>query len=258
MIHGKWTSWATLIFLAMASLSYAQKNTDSKDKKNATQATSALDASSFSISMNGRQVARETFHIDSRGGEATIHSELHYADGATKAEQTAELKVNSNGELKKYFWKETAPGSSLIDVEPQDQNFLTLRYVENGTDMSKAKDMTHPLSITTNILDDYFFSHIEVLAWRYMASICKLDEKGVSQCKMELQRFPAMNPHQQTSYLISIKMTGQDKCKWNNSDHHCVILNFKTESSEWTVWLDSADYKMLRLTTPEGLEVVRE
>jgi len=259
MINRKWTVWATLIFLAMASALYAQKNSTSNDKKKAPEPASMLDSGTFSIQLNGRQVAREEFHIESHGSEATIHSDLHYADGATKAEQTAELQIDSNGVLKKYNWKETAPGSSLISVEPQDQNFLTLRYVENGADLSKAKDTTHPLSVATNILDDYFFSQIEVLAWRYMAAICRLDEKGVNQCKMELQRFPALNPHQQTSYLISVRMTGQGKCNWKNKEHNCVTVKFNTEASEWTVWLDSTDYnKMLRVNTPEGLEVVRE
>jgi len=258
VIPRKSVLWTALIILSTATLLCAQKNPSSNDKKNAQQPAKTVDASSFSILVNGRQVAREIFHIESHSGEALIHSELHYANGDTKAEQTADLQLGANGTLKKYMWKESLPGNSMVAVDPVNDNFLTLRYVENGTDMTKAKDLTQPLGTDTNILDDNFFSHIEVLAWKYLASACKPNEKGVTQCKADAIRYPILIPHQQTSFIMSVQLTGQAKCKWKSADHDCTSLKLTTESGEWTVFLDSADYKMLRVLTPDGLEVVRE
>jgi len=220
-----------------------------------------VDAGTFSVMVNGHRVASESFHIDQVQGVATIYSEMHYADVNNKAEQTSVMELARNGQLKRYTWKEVSPGKSMIVVEPQDQNFLSLKYSENGEDITKAKDVTRPLSPNTIILDDNIFVHIEVLAWRHIATVCKPDGKGTNLCKTEPQPYPVLVPHQQFAAIVKIQLTGQTKLKWKGADHNCKTLKLVTDSGEWTVWLldDPADsLKMVRVTTPEGLEVLRD
>src|SRR5579864_8135273 len=118
MNHRRLTIFAALALLCIVSVASAQKN--SSNEKRVASTSKSVDTGTFSIQMNGRQVAKETFQIDSQGGAATIHSELHYADGPTKAEQSSDLQLGANGTLKKYTWKETSPGASSISVEPLD------------------------------------------------------------------------------------------------------------------------------------------
>jgi hypothetical protein len=241
-----------ITLLVAINLVAAQKN---------NSAIAPVDAGTFSILVSGHRVATEIFHIDQVPGSATIYSNLQYSDANNKAEQTSVMELGRNGQLKRYTWKEVTPSKSMIVVEPEDQNFLSLKYTENGEDITKAKDASRPLSPNTVILDDNIFVHIEVLAWRHMASICKLDEKGMNQCKGDAQQYPVLVPHQQFSAIVTIQLTGKSKFKWKGIDRNCKTLKLVTESGEWTIWLleDQKDnMKMLRVTTPEGLEVLRD
>ena len=252
MNHRTYPTLSFFVFMIALTLNATQKNN--------TTATS-VDSGTFAIMVSGHRVATEIFRIDQLPGSASIHSEMHYADANNKAEQTSDMELGSNGQLKHYIWKEVSPGKGMIVVEPQDQNFLSLKYTENGDDMTKAKDATRPLSPNTVILDDNIFVHIEVLAWRHMATVCKPDGKGINQCKGETQRYPVLVPHQQFSAIVTIQLTGQSKFKWKGTERNCKTLKLTTESGEWLVWLleDPTDnLKMVRVTTPEGLEVLRD
>jgi len=239
------------LFLAL-NLHAAQKNNN---------AVVPVDSGTFTVMVGGHRVATESFRIDKIQGAATIYSEMHYSDGNNKVEQTSVMELEHDGQLKRYTWKEISPGKSLIVVEPQDQNFLSLKYSENGEDVTKAKDASRPLSPNTVIMDDNNFIHIEILAWRHMAIVCNLGGKDAIQCKGESKPYPVLVPHQQYSAIVKIQLTGQTKYKWKGAEHNCKTLKLETESGEWTVWLlddPSDNLKMVRLTSPEGLEVLRD
>ena len=100
--------------------------------------------------------------------------------------------------MQHYEWHELAPEKSEIIVEPQDE-FL----VEHITS-EKEKKFEQPFLVpaTTMVLDDFFFSHWEILTWRYLASICK-PVNGVNQCAPQKSQFGVIVPRQHTSIASS-------------------------------------------------------
>ncbi len=163
-------SWLLLISAAVA----APANDKEKDKGPAGQ---TVDAGSFGVFMNGRRVATEKFSIqqDSTGSVAT--SEFKTEEGVDKAAQSSELQLTATGDLKKYEWKEISPGKAQAVIVPND-NLL----VEHSTNNPQDKPEEHPflLPISTSVLDDYFFVHREILAWKYLATGCHQDKGHVS------------------------------------------------------------------------------
>src|SRR5205085_12441084 len=143
---------------------------DKASDKKAAAATS-VDSGTFGIVINGKRVATETFHVDQRSDGSNITAELRFEDASIKAVQNSEMTMNAGGVLKKYVWQEVQPGKARIVIEPQDDHFMITRVFENGGDNSK--DTVHPLSAETSIMDDNFYSHIQVLAWKYMALGCQ-------------------------------------------------------------------------------------
>src|SRR3954465_6243686 len=197
-------SMSLLLLLACTSLNGADKN----DKK---IAPSSVDAGTFAIMVGGRRVASETFHVDQRQDGSSISSELKFEDANLKAIQNSEMTMQPNGLLKKYTWKEVTPGKAQIVVEPQDEQFMVAHVSENaGAD---AKDTVHPLAPETSIMDDNFFSHMEVLTWKYMAFGCKLNAQQQTVCNWRPLRMPVFIPHQQQSLIVEVNYLGVQKGK---------------------------------------------
>src|SRR5215471_8665701 len=92
-----------------------------RDKEKKTSATKVVDIGSFCVFMNGKRVATEKFRIEQGPEVGTINSEIKVDDGDNKAEQTAEMQVAQNGQLRIYKWKSTVPAREESVVEPKDQ-----------------------------------------------------------------------------------------------------------------------------------------
>jgi len=239
-----------LIVLVMSAVAIAAGKP--KEKTASAEATSIADQGSFGISINGHRVATEKFRIEQDGGTAHVDSELSYDDGTHKAAQTSKLELTAGGNLKRYEWEETSPTKSSIVVEPQDENFM-VEHVNNQIE-GPPKDVEHPLASNTTILDDNFFSQVELLAWRYLATSCTSAAGGL-QCKLAPQHVPALIPHQQTSVLLEISYLGIQKIQTKNGLQDMGAFKIKSDDGEFTFWLDS-NQKLARLVIPESNTVV--
>jgi hypothetical protein len=224
-----------------------------KDDK--TPGTQMVDSGSFGVFMNGKRVGTETFSIHQSGGESTITSEFKSEAGLDKAVQTSEWQMASSGELRKYEWKEVSPGQSQAVVVP-NQDFLIERFKSNPQEKDQEQPFLLPAS--SSLLDDYFFVHREVLAWKFLASSCK-QEKGELQCPLKQRvQFGALNPHSRSSLSVGVEFAGRDKVTIRGVEHELNRLNLKIESTEWSLWLDD-QFKLQRiLIAGENTEVVRD
>lgn len=214
-----------------------------------------VDSGSFGVFINGRRVATETFSITQSPHGSVTTSRFRTESGAEKAEQTSELQISPTGELKRYEWKEVSPGQAQAVVTPND-TFL----IERSTKTPQEKAEEHPflLSSSTSILDDYFFVHREVLAWKYMASTCRQQNAQV-QCPVgQKAQFGTLNPHARSSMLVTLEVAGQEKLNVKGTEQQMSKLTLKGETGEWTIWVDD-QFKVQKMAIPqENTEIVRD
>jgi hypothetical protein len=214
-----------------------------------------VDSGSFGISVRGQRLATETFRMEQRR-DANVASAQLQTVAEPKSVQSAEMEILSNGALKRYTWKETAPGKSQIVVEPQDNAFLVVKASES--DVATAKDSTHPLSPFTSILDDNFFSQLQVLAWKYLAMGCRASKAGKIECTHTEQRLAIINPHQQQSQTVTMRSLGSQKLRLKSGESDCHILKLTAESGDWMMWLDEKNRLQKVVVPSENIEVVRD
>jgi hypothetical protein len=239
-----------LCVLAMSAVAYASDKKD--DHKPAAQ---MVDSGAFGVFMNGRRVATETFSISQNGGGSSITSQFKSDAAADKAEQTSVWDMGNNGELRSYQWKEVSPGQSQA-VVVSNQDFLIERF-KNGP-QDKEQEQPFMLPSSSSVLDDYFFVQREVLAWKFLASSCK-QEKGVLQCPFKQHvQFGALNPHARAPMSVAVEFAGREKVTIRGVERELNRLNLKSDSIDWTLWLDD-QFKMQRVVIAgEKTEVVRD
>ncbi|HEV2716756.1 MAG TPA: hypothetical protein VGU64_15950, partial [Terriglobales bacterium] len=145
----------SLVFVALASAAAT------KEKEPAGQ---KVDSGSFGVFVNGRRVATETFSIVQNNNGSVANSQFKTEPGADSAAQSSQLELSVNGDLRRYEWKELSPGKAQALILPND-NLL----IERSSSTPQDKQEEHPflLPTSTSILDDYFFIHREILAWKY-------------------------------------------------------------------------------------------
>lgn len=239
--------FALLFIMAIAVAGFAA------DKKAAAPAGKMVDSGSFGVFVNGKRVATETFHIEQMPDSSVVKSEFKTVDGS-KAVQTAELVIAANGELRRYTWNESSPGKASSVIEPQDQ-FL-IQHINTGP-ADKPVEQPYILPPSTVILDDYFFSHREVLAWRYLAGNCRPDP-GTGACKLARAQFGALIPRQRTSMLVNMEFVGRETINVHGQKRELSRFNLQGDGLDWGVWLDE-DYKLIRVyIAADAIEVVRD
>ena len=211
-----------------------------------------VDSGSFGIFVNGKRVATETFSIQ-QGAEFSIaKSQVKAGDGVGAAMQTAELEISPSGELRRYEWHEISPEKSSTTVEVSNE-FL----IEHLNPAPPEKPMEQPFLLphTTMILDDYFFSQREVLAWRYLASGCN---PGSSECKLTKSQFGILIPRQRLSSMVSLEYAGKEKVNIRGVERQLDRFNMSTEGPDWAMWMDE-NLRIVRITVAaEATEVVRD
>ncbi|MBI2683605.1 MAG: hypothetical protein HYX26_10420 [Acidobacteriales bacterium] len=213
-----------------------------------------VDSGTFGIIVNGNRVATETFRMEQNAAVNVVTAQLKQEAGGA-ATQTVEMQINANGELRKYVWKEAAPTKAQIVVEPQDHDFIVRRVSED--EKQPSKDTTHPVSASTPILDDNYYSQMEVLLWKYMAMGCQTNPQGGQDCNLLETRMPVFNPHQGESQLLTLKFLGTQRLKWKGQDKVMNLFSVKSEGTEAMVWLDG--YSLVRVLVPaEHTEVLRD
>ncbi len=212
-----------------------------------------VDSGSFGIYVGGKRVATETFHIEQLPDMSVAKSEIKLEDG-TKASQTAELQLTPTGDLKHYQWNELSPERAEATVEPQDQFLVEHMSFSTG----KPLEQPYILPPSTMVLDDYFFSHREILLWRYLATACR-PEAGSGRCPLAKSQFGVLVPRQRTSMVVTVEYIGRDKINLHGKDVEVSHFTLQAEgASDWALYVDD-HYKLVRVVIAgDNTEVTRD
>jgi hypothetical protein len=234
---------------AFATL-HAAPAADKKDKAKPVP-PQIVDSGSFGVFIKGRRVVTETFKIEQQNGASIIKSQLKETSGAEGGNQ---LDMTANGELLRYEWSQASGGS--LNVAPSN-DFLMERTTVSGN--GKPAEQSFLMPSTTVILDNNFFVHREVLAWRYLGSACK-PEAGNLKCTQGPTQFGALVPQDHLSMSVRMELVGKEKISIRGAERELLRLNFSGEDFEWALWLDDHDqFKLIRVAIPaDSTEVVRD
>jgi hypothetical protein len=236
------------IFLLSVVVASSPALAGSKSTKKESGETKLVDAGSFGVFFKGRRVATETFSVQQKPDYSITTSDLKLTDGSA---QTSELQIFPNGNLRKYMWRALAPEKAESVVEPGDQ--ILTQQITVGSE----KPQSHPyiLPASTIVLDDYFFVHRELLAWRYLGSGCV---PGESKCSLTKAQMGIIVPRQQTPGTVTMEYTGREKIMIRGVEQELSRFLLKSEDQEWQLWLDD-QYKLIRIVVAsENTEVVRD
>jgi hypothetical protein len=239
--------------LLVPALLFAGDKSKDKDKTGKDKKT-AVDSGSFGIFAGGKRIGTEKFSIDQQGDEAVVTAEISVQDGDVKSEQNSELRIAADGSVKSYKWHSIQPSKEEFTVEPKDQ--LLIEHVI--TSEQKRQEIPFVLPISTVILDDNFFSHRELLIWRYLATGCA-PQNGQLQCKPS--HFGILIPHQQNSGTTSVELVGRDKINYKGSERELNKMKIDTAGAQWLIWVDDPEnhYKVLKMTVPStNIEIIRD
>ena len=215
-----------------------------------------VDAGSFGVYIGGRRVATETFRVEQGSTMSLAHSELRIEDGTARVAQTAEMEIEPNGDLRRYEWQEYQPQKAELTVLPNDE-FLTEHITPNPVTKDKSQELPHLLPHSTVILDDNFFSHREILAWRYLAAGCR-SESGSLKCNLAPAQFGVLIPNQHASTMVSMEYKGREKVMIKGAPKELSAFRLQTEAGDWILYLDE-NQKLVRIVIPsENTEILRD
>jgi len=245
-----------MVWCIAAVASWASTPATAKDKdKEKEHEGKKVDSGSFGVYQNGHRVGTETFSIYQTANGSVIQSEFKTENAPVPAVQTSEMQLTAGGDVRRYDWKELSPEKAESVVLP-NADFLTERW-KTGPE-EKEHEQPYLLPLSTSILDDYFFIHREVLAWRFLGASCKQD-KGQVQCPLKQRaQFGTMNPHQHSSSPLSAEFLGREKVSLKSGEQDLLKLEFKTEAGTWELWLDDQFKVMRMLVVGENTEVERD
>ncbi len=211
-----------------------------------------VDSGSFGIFVNGRRVATETFQITEKPDGSYARSEFKLADGTST--QTADLHLLPSGDLRRYEWRDVDPKTQVV-VELK--NDFLVEQVTMG-DAGKPAEIPFLLSASTNVVDDNFFIHRQILAWKYLATGCAAGTATAQGCVYQKTQFGVIIPQQQRPVVINVEYIGKDKVALPSGERELGRFKLETEGVEWTLWLDE-QHKMVRvLVASQNIEVLRD
>jgi hypothetical protein len=246
-------SGAAAIILASSLAAFLPANAADKKDKIKPAALQTVDSGSFGVFIKGQRVATETFKIEQQSGASMIKSQLKETAGPDSS-QKSELDMSLNGELLRYEWSQASGGS--LSVFPSN-DFLMERMTTSGT--GKPAEQPFLMPSTTAILDNNFFVHREVLAWRYLGAACR-PEGGSLKCQQGAAQFGALVPQDHTSISVRMELVGKEKITVRGAQRELLRLNLTGESFDWALWVDDRDqFKLIQVTIPaDSTEVVRD
>ena len=214
--------------------------------------TQPVDSGAFGIFIKGRRVATETFSIDQQSNNNIISSQIK--DEAGTSSQSSELQLTSTGALVRYEWHQLSPNKISLVVAP-DNEFVR----ETVTDKPGDKPTEQPFLLpnTSPILDNNFFVHREILAWRYLGSSCTQEAAGL---KCGPGEFGVLVPQGRSSFHLTIQPVGDEKLPIRGVEQTLLHLDLKGEDGDWSLWLNTKDhYKLMRVTKAgEEVEILRD
>ncbi len=244
---------ALALFLASSLAALAPANAADKKDKQKAAANQTIDSGSFGIFIKGQRVATETFHIEQLNGASVIKSQLKDTSGSDSS-QKSELELSSSGELLRYEWSQSSGGS--LSVAP-DNEFLKERISTPSS--SKPAEQAFLLPAVTPILDNNFFIHREVLAWKYLNAVCQ-PAGGDTKCRQEPADFGTLVPQDRTSMSVRMSLGGKEKVTIRGTERDLLRLNLHGDQFDWALWVDDHDhFKLMKVAIPaDNTEVVRD
>jgi hypothetical protein len=237
-----------LLITSLAAL--ASSHSDKKEKEKPGNQT--VDSGSFTVFVNGHAVATETFNIQQQSTNSIIRSQLKGTSPSDPV-QKSELEITSSGDLLHYDWSQSSGGS--LSVQPN--NDFLIEKISTATS-TKPAEQPFLMPSTSAILDNNFFVHREVLAWRYLAAGCKQETSGW-KCQ-QVGDFGVLVPQDRTSMHVRMEMVGKEKVTIRGAERELLRLNLKGDTFDWSLWLDDHNqFKLMRVTIPaDNTEVVRD
>ncbi len=236
--------WGTIAVLACAVGSYAR---DKKDSKTGNQ---TVDSGSFGVFIKGQRVVTESFTVQQENGNSVVKARLQEAGTSGGPVQKMELQMTASGELVRYEWSD---GSGSLVVTPKDE-FLLEKITAPGS--SKPAEQPFLMPNTSAILDNNFFIHREVLAWRYLATNCQ-SVSGSLKCQQGPLEFGVLVPQDRTSMRVRLELAGREKVMVRGTERELLRLNLQGESFAWTLWVDEKDqFKLMRVEIPDDKTIV--
>jgi hypothetical protein len=222
-----------------------------KDKDKDKPAAQAIDYGSFGIFVKGQRVATESFSIEQQNGNSVIKSQLKGTGGDDSSNQKSNLQMNSAGELLRYEWNQ--PSGASLTVFPEN-DFLKERLSASAG--AKPAEQAFLLPSTSPVLDNNFFVHREILAWRFLNAICQVSG-GDTKCKQEPADFGALVPQDHTSMSVRLELVGREKVTMGGVEREMMRLKLTSENYQWTLWVDDHDhFKLMRVAIPADSTVV--
>ncbi len=243
--------WSLVIVLACA-VSAGAKDKDKKDDSKPA-GNHAVDSGAFGVFVRGKRVVTETFSVTQENGASTVKSQLQEVGGSAGAVQTSTLQMTSSGEIIRYEW---AGSSGSLVVTPKDE-FL-LEKITTGAS-TKPAEQPFLMPNTSAILDNNFFVHREVLAWRYLATNCHSESENL-KCRQGPLEFGVLVPQDRTSMRVRMELVGKEKVMIGGTERELWRLNLKGEQFSWSLWVDEKDqFKLVRVEiADDNTEVVRD
>jgi hypothetical protein len=239
----RWAGVVTALFLLMSL------NAPASGDKNQAK---VVDSGSFGIFVSGRRVATETFEITAQPEGSHARSEFKTTEGTNS--QTADLLLHPNGDLRRYEWNGQEPKAQVV-VELKNE--FVVETVSIG-DPAKPAEVPFLLSASTAVVDDNFFIHRQILAWKYLATGCAPGSATAQGCVYQKTQFGIIVPQQQRPSVISMEYAGKDKVKMASGERELARFKLENEGVEWLLWLDS-QHKMVRvLIASQNIEVLRD
>ena len=244
------TRRALALILASSLAAFAGAHAPDKKDKAKPPANQIVDSGSFGIFIRGQRVATETFHIEQENGNSIVKSQLKEIAAGDSNAQKSDLQMTSSSELLRYEWSQSS-GASL-SVFP-DNEFLKERILTSPS--AKPSEQAFLLPSVTPILDNNFFIHREVLAWKYLAIAPCRDENGHRHC--EPADFGTLVPQDHTSMSVRMELAGKEKISIRGAERELLRLNLHGDQFDWALWVDENDhFKLIRVAIPADSTVV--
>ena len=245
----------TLACCVAASAAPSPGNADKGKEKEKEGPRQSIDSGSFGVFMNGHRVGTEKFSIDQTNTGSIIKSQFKTENDPNTAVQESTLELSASGDIRRYEWNELSPGKARSVITPNEQ-FLTQKWSTGPGE--KDHDQPYLLPPSTNILDDYFFIHREVLVWRFLAVTCR-QEKGQVQCPIKQRsQFGTLDPRQHSSAPLAAEYMGREKIAYKGNQQEFNKVGLKAESGSWFLWLDDG-FKVIRIVIEgDNTEVIRD
>lgn len=241
---------------SLLALSIAASASD-KDKDKAA-ATPYVDSGAFGVFVGGQRVMTETFHIGQANGNSSISSQINEGPATGTLLQKSDMDMTGSGELLRYSWSQERDPRSSLTVVPNNE-FLLEKIIPPGA--TKPAEQPFLMTNKSPIMDNNFFVHRELLAWRFLAAACQPGTAPVLwQCKHDPAEFGVLVPQDRTSLHVRMSLVGKETISIRGAERELLRLKLAGEAFEWALWVDEKDqFKLIKISIPEAnTEVVRD